>query len=341
MSENDPIHLLEDQGTGDRFLVYASEKGPRLDIRFEGETLWMTQEQIARLFGKDRTAVTRHIGNIFAERELGEANSVRKMHTTQGRPALLYNLDVVISVGYRVSSVQATQFRKWATGVLVQYARKGFVVDAQRLKSGGPVDSIAELREIIRDIRSDETNVYRELKRICALCRDYDAKSSIAASFFRNTQAKLVYAVTSQTPSELVFERADHGTENMGLTNFPGDSIRKQDVTVSKNYLAPSELKELNRLTTILLDIFEDQADFGRLIVMDDAADLLDRQLSALGRSILRHGGRVSAEQAKIRAETEYGTFDAQRRAERHAAADATIRDLSAEAKRLPKGGDR
>ena len=169
---NGPVHLIEDADTGDRFLVYDGERGVRLDIRYEGETLWMTQEQIARLFGRDVSVISRHIGSIFAERELDEETSLQKMQRSLGRPAIAYNLDVVISVGYRVSSTQATLFRRWATGILVQFAKTGFIVDSVRLKDAANADRIAELREIVRDIRSDEANVYRELKRICALCQE-------------------------------------------------------------------------------------------------------------------------------------------------------------------------
>jgi hypothetical protein len=336
-----PIHLVEDGETGDRFLVYESGKGTRLDIRFQGETLWMTQEQIARLFGRERTVITKHIANVLEEGELDETSTVQKMHTTSGRPPLLYSLDMIISVGYRVSSAQATLFRRWATGVLVQFAKSGFVVDSVRLKNPENVDRIAELREIIRDIRSDEANVYRELKRICSLCQDYDPASEGAATFFRQTQAKLVYAVVSKTPSEILLERADHRRPDMGLTNWPNERIRKQDVSVSKNYLADGEMRELNRLTTILLDIFEDQAEFGRLVVMADATRLLEAQLQGLGRTVLRGGGSVDRRTAVQHAEREYDAFDATRKQAEHDEADARIADLAREAKGLPKGGQR
>ncbi len=338
MPADEPVHLVEDGETGDRFLIYDGEKGLRLDIRYEAETLWMTQEQIARLFGRERSVITKHISNVLDEGELDEESSVQKMHTTSGRPPLLYNLDMIISVGYRVSSAQATLFRRWATGILVQFARKGFVVDAVRLKQESNRDRIAELREIIRDIRSDDANVYRELQRICALCQDYDGRSASAQSFFQQTQAKLIYAVVSQTPSELVQARANHQFENMGLQSWPGDAIRKRDVTVSKNYLAEAELRELNRLTTILLDIFEDQADLGRLVVMDDATRLLEAQLVGLGRTVLRSGGSVSAEAAKEHARSEYTRYSEQLKIERHKKADEHISALVREAKRLPKG---
>lgn len=336
MAEQEPIHLVEDESTGDRFLVYDSGKGARLDIRFEGETLWMTQEQIARLFGRERTVVTKHLANIFSDGELDEATCVQFLHTSLGRPPALYNLDAVISVGYRVSSAQATLFRRWATGVLVQFARSGFVVDKVRLKSPADIDRIAELRDIVRDIRSDEANVYRELKRICSLCQDYDPVSGRASTFFQQTQAKLVYAVVSKTPSEVLVERADHRQPAMGLTNWPNERIRKQDVSVSKNYLAEGEIRELNRLTTILLDIFEDQADIGRLVVMDDASRLLDAQLHGLGRNILRSGGSVDRRNAVDHAEREYGKFDANRKQAENEEADRRIAALAKEAKDLP-----
>jgi hypothetical protein len=203
IDSDEPVHLVADDA-GDRFLVYATEKGLRLDIRYGGDTLWMTQAQIAALFGRDISSISRHIANILEEGELDESSSLRKAQTTPGRPALLYSLDMVISVGYRVSSAQATLFRRWATGILVQFAKKGFVVDTRRLKEPGNFDRIAELREIIRDLRSEEVNLYAELRRICSLCQDYDGSSEAARSFYQRVQAKLVYAVTSHTPAEAV-----------------------------------------------------------------------------------------------------------------------------------------
>lgn len=339
MSDNDaePVHLVEDEATGDRFLVYGTEKGLRLDIRYEGETLWMTQAQIGQLFGRDISTISRHIANIFEEGELSESASLQKLQTTTGRPAVLYNLDVVISVGYRVSSAQATVFRRWATGVLVQFAKRGFVVDAPRLKQPENADRITELRDIIRDIRSDEANVYLELRKICSMCQDYDGSTEAARAFYQRTQAKLVYAVTSHTPAEIIAARAQHETENMGLQSWHGDNIRKADVAVSKNYLAQAEIKELNRLTTILLDIFEDQLDMGRLVVMQDAQMLLDRQLDQLGRAVLRSGGSMKATDAKRLAEAQYEKFAEQRKLERHREAAEHIALLAQEAKKMPK----
>lgn len=342
--KNEPVHLVEDAETGDRFLIYGTDKGLRLDIRYEGEILWMTQVQIAQLFGVDRSVITKHIANVYAEGELdAEATSAKIAQVRQEgsrrveRQIEHYNLDAVISVGYRVSSAQATVFRRWATGILVQFAKKGFVVDTPRLKQPENTDRVAELREIIRDIRSDEANVYRELRRICAMCQDYDGTTQAAREFYQKTQAKLVYSVTSQTPAEIIATRAHHDSNNMGLQAWPNDQIRKSDVIVSKNYLSQPEIKELNRLTTILLDIFEDQLDIGRLVVMWDAQNLLDQQLRQLGRVVLKSGGSVSAADAKRLAEKQYEMFDQKRKLERQREADEHIAALAKEAKNLPR----
>ncbi|MBN9305121.1 MAG: DNA-binding protein [Devosia sp. 67-54] len=333
---DEPVHLTEDAQTGDRFLVYGTAKGLRLDIRYAGDTLWMTQAQIGELFGKDVSTVSRHIANVLQEGELDDT-CLQKAQTSGGRPAVLYSLDMVISVGYRVSSTQATLFRKWATQKLVQFATRGFVVDAERLKRPGNADRIAELREIIRDIRADEANVYRELRSICALCQDYDGASEAWREFYQLTQAKLVYAVTSHTPAEIVASRADARQPNMGLTNWPNENIRKEDTATSKNYLADAEIRELNRLTTILLDIFEDQAELGRLVLMRDVEHLLDQQLRSLHRTVLSHGGRMKMSDAKELAARQYETFSAARKLARHKDADEVISALVKAEKALPR----
>lgn len=337
MTEMEPVVLQEDEVTGDRFLVYSTDKGLRLDIRYEGEALWMTQAQIAQLFGRDVSTISRHISNIIEEGELDESTLRKVQIATSTKPVTLHSLDMVISVGYRVSSAQATLFRRWATDKLVQFATKGFVIDTVRLKQPENADRLAELREIIRDIRSDEANVYRELRSICSMCQDYDGDSEAWHDFYKNTQAKIVYAVTSHTPAELVRTRADASKPNMGLTTWPNDNIRKNDVSVSKNYLGDPEIKELNRLTTILLDIFADQVEVGRLVMMDDAKRLLDQQLNSLGRVVLTKGGNVSATAAKKHAERQYEIYSEQRKNERQREADRAISALKEQDKTLPK----
>lgn len=335
--KDNPVTLIEDEETGDRFLVYGSQDGVRIDIQYKGETLWMSQAQIASLFGRDRTVISKHIQKIFDEGELQQDTYVQKMHISTGRPVTLYDLDMIISVGYRVSSKQATLFRKWATQTLVQFATKGFVVDSKRLKDPESADRVRELREIVKDIRADEANVYRELQRICALCQDYEGGSAQAIDFFKKMQAKLIYAVTSMTPSELIFERADSSEDNMGLKSWKNDNIRKSDVTISKNYLAQPEIKELNSLTVVLLDIFELQLDAGRLTLMREASSLLDQQLKMLDRGLLLNAGRMTKKRADNAAKVHYQKFDEARKQERHRLADKNIAEISKITKKLGK----
>lgn len=333
-----PVRLVEDADTGARFLVYGTERGVRVELHYDGEALWMTQAQMAQLFGRDPSVIYRHVANILEEGELSEADNLQKMQVIgAGRPGTLYSLDMVISVGYRVSSAQATLFRKWATGVLVRFATNGFVVDAERLKAPEDQDRVRELREIIRDIRASEANVYAELRRICAMCQDYEPNSPVALQFYQRTQAKLFYAVVNHTPSEVLGERADASAPDMGLQSWPKDQIRQVDALVAKNYLTPTELKELNRLTDILLSIFEDQLDIGRLVLMEQASQLLDQQLVSLNRVVLNHGGSIRHEQAEARAKAEYKRFDEARRLARKEEADRALTELRATDKALPK----
>lgn len=338
----EPVHLIEQAETGDRFLIYADDKGVRVDLRYHGDALWMTQGQMAQLFGRDVSVVSRHITNILEEGELVAEGNLQFMQTARStKPVALYSLDMVISVGYRVSSAQATVFRRWATGVLVRFATSGFVVDAERLKEPGQQDRIAELRDIIRDIRSSEANVYAELRRICSMCQDYDPKSEAAREFYQQTQAKLFYAVVSQTPSEILVGRADGSHETLGLQTWPKAEIRKADAVTAKNYLAPGEIRELNRLTSILLDIFEDQLEIGRLTTISEARERLDASLRNVGRVVLAHGGQVAAHRARAAAEREYEIFDERRRLTRQADVADELATLKAAAKALPKGSSK
>ncbi|MBD0425559.1 virulence RhuM family protein [Aquisalinus flavus] len=343
MDSTELTTVFEDDETGDRFVIYSTASGPALEIRFEGETLWMTQAQMAELFGVSVVTINEHLRNVHAEGELEPEATIRKFRIVRregdrevSRDVMHYNLDAIISVGYRVSSRQGTLFRKWATARLVEFATKAFVIDKARLKGPDYSDRIKELRDIVREIRADEANVYRELKSICAMCQDYDGASRQWVTFYQQMQAKLVYAVTSHTPSEVVAGRADAKAPNMGLQSWPNENIRKSDVAVSKNYLSDQEVRELNRLTTILLDIFEDQLDIGRLVMMKDAEALLEQQLKNLNRAVLRDGGIVASDTAKRHAEAEYRKFSEERKRLRHEEADKAISKLAAEAKDLP-----
>lgn len=343
-----PVPLIEDADTGDRFLVYAADDGVRVELRVGDDTFWASQQQMAAAFGVSRPNVTQHLSNIFSEGELSEA-AVCKESLLTGRDGKryttkLYNLNALISVGYRVGGKLGTTFRIWATDKLVRYLTSGFVVDVRRLKSGSEPDRVAELREIIRDIRSAEANVYAELRRICSLCQDYDPASEAAREFYTHMQAKLYWAVVSRTPSMVRVERADADAPNMGLQTLPHPEVRKADTNVAKNFLFEGELKELNRLTTILLDVFEDQLDIGKLTLMSEAETLLDAQLSGLNRAVLCGGGRVSKTVADQHVDAEYKKFDERRRALRAERAKAELSALKATGKDMPKpkrGGSR
>ncbi len=342
MAEADgPLPLVEDRATGSRFLVYATDQGMNVDLQVESGTFWATQQQMADAFGVTRPNITMHLQSIFKEGELSEEavckDSLRTARDGKVYPTKLYDLNALISVGYRVGGKNGTMFRIWATDKLLRFLTKGFVVDADRLKRPGEHDRVAELRDIIRDIRAAEANVYAELRRICAMCRDYDPASGASREFYSRMQAKLYWAVTSQTPSMVVLSRANASAPNMGLKNWPNTEIRKADAGNAKNFLGDSELTELNRLTTILLDVFEDQTDVGRLTLMSEASTLLDAQLRGLNRAVLAHGGSVSHEDAERHAKGEYAKFDAQRRALRVVTYEQEIAALKASSAALPK----
>jgi hypothetical protein len=331
-TESQPVRLVEGTDTGNRFLIYGTGRGIKVELRYEGETLWLTQKGMAELFNVTVPTINEHLKRIFADGEPSEEATIRNFRMVRqegsrdvARDVQHYNLNAIISVGYRVSSKQGTMFRIWATDKLVQFATKGFVIDQERLKDEADSDRIRELREIIRDIRASEANVYAELRRICSMCQDYDSRSDAARTFFAQMQAKLFWAATSHTPAMILRSRIDAETPNLGLRSWPKDEIRQADALVAKSALTEIEVRELNRVTTILLDIFEDQLDVGRLTTMASAEALLNRQLQGLGRPVPRHGGSVSSGQAKEHAKEQYKIFDARRRSARKVQADADL----------------
>lgn len=305
-------------GKGDRLLVYGTARGIRIDIRYSGETLWMTQRQMADLFGIDVTGISRHIASIIETGELREEGNLQKMQLSQTKPSILYSLDFVISVGYRVNSKQATQFRIWATERLKELLLKGWSIDAERMKNPDDRDRFKELKELIRDIRASEANVYREVRSICSLCQDYDPQSDDWRHFYARMQNTLLWAVCQMTGPEIIKSRADAGSENMSLTNWPNDNIRKADVTIANNYLGEAEIKAKNRLTVMLLDYFEDQADQRRLVTMAEAEAKLAEFVKFNQRPLLTHRGSVKREAANEHAEEQYRLFKEKQRAIRH-----------------------
>lgn len=301
-------------------IIYQSEDGSiRLDVQLADKTVWLTQEQIAILFGKGRSTITEHISNIFKEGELEKDMVCRKFrHTTQHgamegksqtKEIKLYNLDVIISVGYRVKSIQGTRFRQWATERLTEYIIKGFTLDDERLKKLGGGNYWKELLDRIRDIRSSEKVLYRQVLDLYATAVDYNPNSDISRLFFKIVQNKLHYAAHGHTAAEIIYERANADKPFMGLTTFKGELPCLNDVKVAKNYLSTDELKILNNLVSGYFDFAEIQALRHKLMYMEDYVRQLDNILMANGEGVLTDGGSVSHEEAMEKAITEYRKF--------------------------------
>jgi hypothetical protein len=311
--------VLNDSFT--EFLMYTTpERKVKVEIFLHDENIWLTQEKIASLFGVQRPAVTKHLKNIFQTAELQEdsVSSILEHTAADGKTykTKFYNLDAIISVGYRVSSVQATQFRIWASGVLREYIIKGFAMDDERLKNPQRIfgqDYFEEQLARIRDIRSSERRFYQKITDIYAQCSsDYRSDSEETKLFFATVQNKLHWAISGQTAAEIIKSRAGSDKQNMGLTswkNAPEGAIRKADVSIAKNYLGEDELDSLNRIVTMYLDYAEMQAKNRKVMTMKDWIEKLDGFLRFNEREILTNAGKVSAEIAKSFAENEFEKY--------------------------------
>ena len=302
-----------------QFLIYQSEDGRiKLDVRFQNDTVWLTQAMIVELFQSSKANVSEHIANIFAEGELTPEATVRKFRTVRQEGARqvereleFYNLDLIISVGYRIKSKVATQFRIWATQHLSEFIRKGFVLDDERLKNPDrPFDYFDELLERIQEIRTSEKRFYQKITDIYATSIDYDPTAEISIQFFQTVQNKMHWAITGQTAAEIVAARADHTLPNMGLTSFRGAKVRKADVGIAKNYLSEDEIRALNNLTEQYLVFAQGQAMQRIPMHMRDWVAKLDAFISLNGRNILADAGKISHELATRKAEAEYDLFN-------------------------------
>lgn len=310
------------QGETD-FLMYQTEKGDtKIQVRLEGETVWMTQKAMAELFQKGVPTINEHIKNIYAEGELIKEATIRRNRIVQiegsrevEREVIFYNLEVIIAVGYRVRSHRGTQFRQWATERLNEYMVKGFTMDDERLKEMRNLgaDYFDELLERIRDIRASERRFYQKITDIYATAIDYDSKSSLAGEFFATVQNKLHFAIHGHTASELLIERADATQPNMGLTSWKGDKVRKTDITVAKNYLTQEEMSDLNRIVTMYLDYAESQAKKKKPMYMKDWSQKLDAFLEFNEHDILTNAGKVKAKVAEQFVNEQYEIFHQQR----------------------------
>jgi len=294
------------------FLLYQTEDGLiRIETRIEGETVWLTQDQMAELFDKAKSTINEHIKNVFAEGELVEEQVMRKFGISEfsTKPTHYYNLDVIISVGYRVKSWRGTQFRIWATGRLREYIVKGFTMDDERLKQGGGGNYFDELLARIRDIRSSEKVFWRKVLDIYATSIDYDPRTDVSREFFKIIQNKMHWAAHGHTAPEIIYDRADAAKPNMGMTNWVGPKIRKSEIELAKNYLAAEELDILNRIVTLYLEFAELQAINRKPMTMKDWITKLDDFLKLSGRDILTHAGEISHDAALQKAHDEYGKF--------------------------------
>lgn len=293
------------------FLLYkTSDNKVSINVQIQDETVWLTQEQMAELFSKSKPTINEHIKNIYTEKELSEEATMRKFGNSEfsTKPTNYYNLDVIISVGYRVKSLRGTQFRQWATKRLREYIIKGFTMDDERLKQGGG-RYFRELLQRIRDIRSSERNLYQQVTDIYATSIDYKKDAKLTRRFFATVQNKMHVAAHGKTAAELVYERADAKKPNMGLTNFKGDYITSDDVEVAKNYLSEEELNVLNLIVSQYLDFAELQATRQRAMTMQQWIDKLDEFLKISDSSVLVGAGKIKHEQAMVKAKQEFKKY--------------------------------
>jgi len=340
--------MSDSNGPQTQFLLYQTEDGrTRIHCRFENETLWLSQKQIAELFQKDVRTINEHVANIFEEGECDAGPTIRNFRIVQSegvrqvtRDVTHYNLDVILGVGYRVRSHRGTQFRQWATARLAEYLVKGFAMDDERLKNPpgpGQTDYFDELLARIRDIRSSERRFYQKVLDIYATSIDYAPNTEMSQRFFASVQNKMHWASHGHTAAEVIHARADAGKPSMGLTvTRPGGVIRKDDVSVAKNYLDAEELETLNRIVNAYLEFAELQAMNRNPMTMQDWIIKLDDFLKLSGRELLNHAGKISADDARAKAEAEYEIYrKAIDSAPRAVDADfeAAAKDISAVAK--------
>lgn len=332
----------------DEIIIYKSEDGIiKVDVLFSDETVWLTQEQMAILFQRDKSVISRHIRNIFDEGELQEEVVVAKNAITtphgamankqQTREIRYYNLDVIISVGYRVKSKEGTQFRIWATQRLRDYIIKGFALNDERFRNGASMNYFKELLDRIRTIRIEEKVFYQQVKDIYRLSKDYDPEAKITLDFFKKVQNKLLWAVSGQTAAQLVYYRANHCLPNMGLksTSKPG-KVRKCDITTGKNYLNEIELQNLKLIVEQYLAFAETQALNHRVMYMKDWEEKLDMLLTMNGHNILETAGKVKHELAVAKAEKEYTLYLEEQRQQCRL---ESIQELDKDLKRLQSKG--
>ncbi len=328
-------------GENNQIIIYQGDDGDtRIEVKFTGETVWLSQQQMTELYQTSRSNVVEHIQHIYEDGELDEASTCRNFRQVRqegsrqvSREIPFYNLDMIISLGYRIRSVIATHFRRWATERLKEYIIKGFTMDDERLKGNGGGAYWRELLERIRDIRSSEKVMYRQVLDLYATAVDYDPRSYISVEFFKIVQNKLHFAAHGHTAAELIFKRANAELPLMGLTSFKGDHPTLRDAKIAKNYLSEEELKILNNLVSGYFDFAEIQAMRRRPMYMSDYVQQLDNILSSTGEALLNGAGSISHQQAMEKAEQEYRLFQIRELSPVERAYLDTIKELNAKAK--------
>ena len=333
------------ENTQGEVIIYQTDEGDtKIDVRFVDETVWLTQAQLVELFQSSKANISEHIKNIYDEGELDEESTVRKFRTVQiegersvTRSIVHYNLDMIISLGYRVKSKIATNFRKWATERLKEYMIKGFTMDDERLKNLGGGNYWKELLDRIKDIRSSEKVMYRQVLDLYATSVDYDPKSAESIAFFKMVQNKLHYAAHGHTAAEVIYERADAEKPFMGLTTFSGDFPTAKDIVVAKNYLSEDELKILNNIVSGYFDFAEVQAMRHNPMYMSDYVEHLDNVLKTTGEKLLIGSGKVSHSQAIEKAKQEYKKYTVQNLSPVEEAYLQTIKEIEKKAKKSNK----
>lgn len=319
-------------------LIYQATDGRiKIDVRLEDETVWLTQEHMAQLFGKAKSTINEHIKKIFAESELVESEVMKKFGISEfsTKPTNFYNLDVIISVGYRVKSQQGTQFRIWATQRLKEYIVKGFALNDERFKTGNSMTYFTELQERIREIRLSERFFYQKIKDIYTTSIDYDPRDEKTIEFFKIVQNKLLWAISRQTAAELVYRRADAALPLVGMQSFDkkGEpAVRKSDAGIAKNYLAENEMKLLGLLVEQYLAFAETMAQQRTPMHMTDWIQRLDAIIQLNGRELLTHAGKISQQMAQEKAALEYDKFRESQRRIQH---EESLKELEVDIKKL------
>ncbi|MFQ7692663.1 MAG: virulence RhuM family protein [Christensenellales bacterium] len=343
MSFTDTKGFTSEENQGDIVIYQTKDGETKIDVRFVDETVWLSLDQLSVLFERNKSTISRHLKNIFEEGELERDSVVAKIATTaaDGKTYRVdyYNLDAIISLGYRVQSRIATQFRRWATERLKEYMIKGFTMDDERLKNLGGGNYWKELLDRIRDIRSSEKVMYRQVLDLYATSVDYDPKSSESVAFFKMVQNKLHYAAHGHTAAEVIYERADADKPFMGLTAFSGDFPTAKDIGIAKNYLNEKELQILNGIVSGYFDFAEVQAIRHNPMHMSDYVKHLDRVLSSTGEQVLVGAGKVSHKQAMEKANQEYRRFLAQNLSPVEEAYLQTIKEVEKTARKKSKEG--